>query len=233
MAAKSEAAAVHSLLWLEQTAAADPRNAGPKLVSIARRFCEAVADWVEKCPEEATDLARKLPDWPALHGRHFAIKKDTGELLEKLKLGEDHPVASAIMPKTVVDPVTGKKRKRKGIDLSKGANRQAAMIFDAITESRRTFLSDLAQHGLGRMPKWRIAAETLNPLSVLTGEEWFNAGWLACDESGLIEKLIGDDGRPLGHYRRFHKPAERASVREGTMTRVRDAFYAMIGNAAE
>ena len=84
MAARSEKAATHALFWFEQTAAADPRNAGPKLVLMARSFCEAVASWVEKCPKEAEDLARKLPDWPAVHGRHFAIKKDTGVMLEKL-----------------------------------------------------------------------------------------------------------------------------------------------------
>jgi len=207
---------------------------------MAGRYCEAVADWAEKCPNEAKAIARKMPDWPALQGRHSAIMRDTEASLDALQLGDEHPVAAAIMARRKIDPKTGHEKKTKGIDLSKGANRQAAMIFDALTESRKTFAQDFEQCALRktRMPQWRIDAELLDPLSPSTKEDWFRVGWAGCDESDLIPSMLGSDEKPLGYYRRFHNsaprrgetniPPSKASIKEGTEGRVRKAFFAMV-----
>jgi hypothetical protein len=219
---KSARNAMLALRWLKQAATTNPVYHGADFVNIARRFCEEVADWVEQCPTEAVEVAKKMPDWPVIHGRHFAIITETQSSLERLCLGDDHPVTSAIMAKRVVDPKTGKVRKRKGIDLSKPANRQAAAIFDAILQSRKMFL---------------------NPISPSTADEWFRVGWSGCNESGIIPEMMGAENKPLGHYRRFHKSTrsnldqktlkvrnleEKSSITEGTKTRVRDAFLEMV-----
>jgi hypothetical protein len=240
---KSARNAMLALRWLKQAATTNPVYHGADFVNIARRFCEEVADWVEQCPTEAVEVAKKMPDWPVIHGRHFAIITETQSSLERLCLGDDHPVTSAIMAKRVVDPKTGKVRKRKGIDLSKPANRQAAAIFDAILQSRKMFLNDLANYGPGQMPQWRTAAQQLGPISPSTADEWFRVGWSGCNESGIIPEMMGAENKPLGHYRRFHKSTrsnldqktlkvrnleEKSSITEGTKTRVRDAFLEMV-----
>ncbi|MSU48813.1 MAG: hypothetical protein EXS37_06965, partial [Opitutus sp.] len=235
---RSNKAAEHAIEWISMLADAVPETAGPVLITLARRYCGAVAEWSSKNPESAKRIARRKPDWPLVYGRHVAIREDTASALDALELGEDHPVAAAIMPRVIaVDARTGERTMRKGIDLRKPANRQAAMIFDAIIESRQNYERDIGecQRRGHRMPEWRTKANSLPPFSTkVSGKIWqdaFDIGWDGCRKTELLPTMLGSDDKPLGYYRRFHKATarEQTNIDDGARERVKDAFLNMVG----
>ncbi len=238
MCARAAEMARRTLQWLKLIAQTNPEVGGRLLVNFARECCGAVAEWSEANPSAAKSIAKHAPDWPCVYGLHLAIQEDTLDRLWELGLGASHPVASAITPKLLRPAVTaraGKRLKRKttkGIDLRKPANRQAAMIFDCLTESRATFEGDQRRCAAGDhvMPGWRAEANALPPLSYQSAEAWFEVGWKGCRESEIIDGMTDKHGMSLGDYRRFHKETgrEATNVRQGARELVRKAFLTMV-----
>lgn len=127
-----------------------------KLVCRARSLCEFVEDLRVRQPTLATEIARMLPDWPALVGRHKAARDRLLPTLRELQLAEDHPAKSILAPK------------RKGMDLGSDKNSVALEIWEKITQYRRDSFSDLSDSTPFR---------ALPPFSRRAFTQWWNLGW--------------------------------------------------------
>lgn len=127
-----------------------------RLLAMARFLCSAVEDFRVRQPTLANKIARKLPDWPALVGRHKAARSRIVPILIKLELAEDHPAKKILA-------CDG-----KGKDLDGNINATALFIWEWMNRYRRPAFSNQPDSAQFR---------TLPEFSSDVFAQWWNMGW--------------------------------------------------------
>jgi hypothetical protein len=127
-----------------------------KMLAMARTLCSGVEDFRQGHPEVAKTIARKLPDWPALVGRHAASVERIEALLKELELAEDHPSARVLA------------HEGKNMNLNDELNAVALDIWEWMNRFRRPIFSNEPDSAQFR---------ALPAFSRATFKQWWKMGW--------------------------------------------------------
>jgi hypothetical protein len=139
-----------------------------RVIRMARFLCSTVEDLRQRQPALANKIARTLPDWPALVGRHQAARERVLPILQELQLAEDHPAKSILA-------CDGKGHR---VNLNHNLNSVALDIWEWMQRYRRPTFSDEPDSAQFRaLPDFSNAAFA----------EWWALGW-----SYYLESLGGD-----------------------------------------
>ncbi len=133
----------------------DPEAAW-KLLEMARYLCSEVETFRQAQPALAKKIARPLPDWPIVAGRHRASLKHIKRILAELELAEDHQARAILVPQG------------KGPDLDGDINNFASQLWEVLNFIRRL------------EPGAHPASLELHKLPEFTRDkfdQWWDLGW--------------------------------------------------------